>query len=76
VADIASILVVALLPVHASAPSTFTISGFSSLENCEYARSEVTRQHRPVGPKVILWSVCVPSAPPKKETEHGETGNR
>lgn len=60
---IAAILVVGLLPLKATAPSSFQMSGFVNLEACEYARAAVTKQHAPFGKQVVLWAVCVPNGP-------------
>lgn len=65
--DVPALLVAALLPLHATAPSTFTINGFQSLAACEYARAEVTKQHHPFGKDIKLWMACIPSSPPHKD---------
>lgn len=59
-----AILVFALLPIHATAPSNFSVNGFASMDACNYARAEMGKQHAPFGKNVILWSVCVPSGAP------------
>jgi hypothetical protein len=58
------ILVIALLPLGATAPSSFQMTGLASMEACEYARAAITRQHEPFKKKIVLWSVCVPNGPP------------
>lgn len=70
-----AILIFALLPLHAVAPSNFSVNGFASMGACNYARTEMTRQHAPFGRRIVLWSTCVPSAPPNTIYPNGVVPN-
>lgn len=65
------ILVVALLTAGSTAsPSSFSMTGLTSMEACEYARAAIAKQHEPFKKKIILWSVCVPNGPPAPAPQH------
>lgn len=65
------ILVIALLTVGSTAsPSSFSMTGLTSMEACEYARAAIARQHEPFKKKIVLWSVCVPNGPPTDDHKH------
>lgn len=65
-------LIVALLPIGATVPSTFHMTGLASMEACNYAREELVRQHEPFKKKIVLWSACVPNGPSTVE-QHQHT---
>lgn len=54
------LLLIALLPTHATSPSTFTFNGYDSEAKCQHAAELIKHDGLKLGGKVIVWASCMP----------------